>query len=103
MTRPRRTVTVPSYTIGVALLTVVACCLLTLWAGVAISNRNAARLIDRYEADKAQTEAANRDLYCELFGSQLDAFADAVSPAGKASYRAWLNLYRLAGCQPERK
>jgi hypothetical protein len=42
-------------------------------------------------------------LYCTLFGSQIDAFAEAKSPAGRASYEAWLAVYRLARCQPVRR
>lgn len=92
----------PLYTVGVAMATVLAMCLLTLWAGVSISKKNAQQLIDRYEADKVATARANQGLYCTLFGAQADAFAEATTPAGRASYEAWLAVYRLAQCQPER-
>jgi hypothetical protein len=98
----RRVIVLPVYTVGVALLTVLLFCGVTLGAAVRISNGNAKDLIDRYEADKQQTAAANKGFYCALFGSQLAAFEDATSPAGRQSYQAWLDIYRLAKCQPVR-
>jgi len=95
-------VTVPAYTVGVTIVTVLALCLLTLWGGVTISNNNASRLLAKYEADKVAAEQANRGLYCELFQSQMNALDDAKSDAGKASYKAWLAVYRLVQCQPVR-
>lgn len=98
----RRVVVVPLYTISVAIATVLLLCGLTLWAGVAISRRNAAALVAQNEADKLAAQQANRTVYCKLFGSQLDAFEDAQSPAGKASRQAWLDVYRLVRCTPTR-
>ena len=90
----------PAYTVGLAVITCVAMCLLTLWAGVTISNRNAARLLAKYEADKVAAAEQSRGLYCELFRSQMNAFDGAESDVGKASYKAWLAVYRLVHCQP---
>lgn len=93
----------PAYAVGVACLTVVALCLLTLFGGLALADRNAKRQLARYEADKVATAEANRGLYCTLFGSQIDAFAEATTPAGRASYAAWLAVYKLARCAPARR
>lgn len=98
----RRVVVVPTYTIGLAIVTVVVMCLVTLFAGVKISNSNAERLVARYERDKAVTAEQNREVYCTLFRTQMDAFDGASSPVGRASYQAWLGVYRLVGCKPAR-
>ncbi len=93
----------PWYTTVVTVVSVLAICLLTLAASVAIANANAKQQLARYEADKVATQEANRVLYCKVFGSQLDAFAEATSPAGRESYAAWLDVYKLARCQPARR
>ena len=102
MTPPRRVVTLPAYTIPLAIVTVLAACGLTLLWGVSIAKGNSAELIARYEADKVATQQQNTTIYCELFGSQLDAFADATTPTGRKSYEAWLAVYRLVNCAPAR-
>lgn len=98
----RRTVTVPAYAVAVAGVTVLALLLLTLWAGIKIADQNAANLVARYQADQAATAAANRALYCGVFGRQADVFEDAESEVGRAAHEAWLELYRFAGCEPTR-
>lgn len=104
MTRaPRKTVIVPVYWVAVAMLSVAAMVVVSTVISVALADRNARELVARYEADKQATAAANRELYCALFGSQVDAFSDAVTPTGKASLKAWLDVYELAKCQPARR
>lgn len=99
----RRVVVVPTYWVGIALATVAAFTLAMYFVSVAKANENARDLIARYEADKVRTAESNRVVYCTLFGSQADAFAEAQTPAGRASYLAWLAVYRLVRCQPVRK
>lgn len=101
--RTVRVITMPVWTVAVSIFTVLILCAATYFVSVAIADRNADRLIDRYEADKQATAEANRQVTCELFASQLDAFEDATSPAGKKSRAAWFKLYVLARCQPVRK
>ncbi len=105
-----RAVVLPLYWLVVGAVT----CLLSPVAAVAVSvnvnNRTMAaaerqRTAAQQEADR-QAEAIRREqrkVTCSLAASQLDAFAEAQSPPGKASYQAWLDLYRLAECQPIRK
>jgi hypothetical protein len=100
--RPQRVIVMPAYAVGLACLTVLALLGLTLWAGLAIAEGNAKELLDRYEADKVASQEQTRQLSCRLFGSQLDAFDEARTPAGKASHAAWLDLYRVAHCTPTR-
>ena len=100
--RPQRVIVMPAYAVALACFTALAVLGLTLWGGIAIANANARQLLDTYEADKVTSQEQTRQLSCRLFGSQLDAFAEAESPAGKASYEAWLDLYRVAHCTPPR-
>lgn len=91
---------VKTYHLGLAMVTVGLVAVVTVVISVALANQNARDLVARYERDKAATAEANRAIYCALFGSQLKAFEDAQSDVGRESYRAWLNLYRLARCEP---
>jgi len=100
---PRKMVLVPAYWIAVAMLTVAAMVAVSAVISVALADRNAKQLVDRYEADKQATAETNREFYCALFGSQADAFADATTATGKASLKAWLDLYALAECSPARR
>lgn len=97
-----RPIVMPAYAVGLACLTVVALLVLTLVGSIEIADRNAADLLRRYEADKQATAEQNKAVTCALFSSQLDAFADAESDVGRKSYQAWLGVYRLARCSPER-
>jgi hypothetical protein len=45
----------------------------------------------------------HRKVICAVFGSQADAFEDATSVAGQKARKAWLDLYKLARCEPPRK
>lgn len=99
---PRRVVVVPVYWVAVAMLSVAAMLVCSAVISIALADRNARDLVERYEADKRAAAEANRQFYCALFASQLDAFADASSPAGRKSYDGWLGVYRLAKCTPER-
>lgn len=100
---PRRPITVPLYALLALVLAAVSGPPLSIYASVQIANRNAEELVERYQRDRAVSAEQNRVIYCTLFGTQLDAFEDATSPAGRASRAAWLDLYKLARCQPERK
>lgn len=95
-------VSVPSYTLGIALLALAV----MMWATYAVSvkkaDENAQELIDRYERDKVTTAEANRQFYCAVFGTQIDVYGEAETDVGKNAYRAWLRIYRLAKCTPER-
>jgi hypothetical protein len=105
MTKPQpaqKVVVVPVYWVGLAMIGVALMLVASAVISVAVANQNSRELIARYEADKQATAAANTQLYCALFGSQLDAFGEAQSPAGQKSYAAWLDLYRLAKCTPAR-
>ncbi len=84
--------------VSVALMVIVSAVIST-----ALADRNARDLVARYEADKRATAAANRVVLCALFSSQLNAFEDATTPTGKESYKAWLQVYRLTQCEPERQ
>jgi hypothetical protein len=110
---PRKTINVPVYWLAVVMLSVAAMVVVSAVISTALADRNARALVSRYEADKAATAAtdekeraataeANRQFYCALFGSQLDAFETATTPTGKKSYDGWLGVYRLARCQPAR-
>jgi hypothetical protein len=110
---PRRTIAVPVYWLAVVMISIAAMVVVSAVISTALADRNARALVARYEADKAATAAAdekekaataeaNRQFYCALFSSQLDAFATATTPAGKKSYDGWLGVYRIARCQPAR-
>lgn len=98
-----KVVQLPRYRFWVLVLAAILGPILSLYFSVQIANRNSEQLIARYQADRARSQAASQTVYCVLFGSQLDAFKDAESPAGQASYKAWLAVYRLVHCQPERR
>lgn len=100
--QPRRVVVVPVYWVAVAMITVAAMVVVSAVISVALADRNARQLVARYEADKRATAAANQQFYCALFGSQADAFEDATTATGRASRKAWLDLYELAQCRPVR-
>jgi hypothetical protein len=99
---PRRVITVPVYWVAVIMFSVAAMVVVSAVISTALADRNARALVARYEADKRATAEGNRAFYCALFGSQLEAFSDASSPAGKKSYDGWLGVYRLAKCEPIR-
>lgn len=99
---PRRVVVVPVYWLAVVMFTVAAMVAVSAFISVSVADRNARELVARYEADKRATAAANQQFYCALFGSQADAFETATTPAGRASYKAWIDLYGLVGCLPAR-
>ena len=96
-------VTIPLYWVGAALVTMAVIGVMSIVISVGLARSNAEKQLARYEADKVATARANQGLYCTLFGSQMDAFAEATTPTGKASYEAWLAVYKLAQCQPLRK
>lgn len=110
----RRQVHVPLYAVLVLVLAALSGPPLSIYASVRIANNNSEQLIERYRADqavqaekvakeKAAAAEENRRIYCTVFSTQLDALESATTPAGMASYRAWLDLYQLAHCQPPRK
>lgn len=99
---PRKTIAVPVYWLAIIMLSVAAMVVASTVISTALADRNARELVARYEADKAASAEANRQFYCALFGSQLDAFAGATTPTGKKSYEGWLGVYRIARCQPLR-
>lgn len=96
-------VTLPRYQFWVLVLAAILGPIGSIYFSVQVANNNSEQLISRYQADRARSAAANQTVYCVLFGSQLDAFKDAESSAGQASYRAWLAVYKLVQCQPIRK
>lgn len=100
---PRRPIHMPLWSVVVLAFFSISGPILSITASVSIANHNSQRLIQRYEADQAATQNANRTIYCVLFGSQIDALEDSTTPIGQASRRAWLAVYKLARCQPERK
>ena len=91
-----------AYRNAVTLITVAVMVVASAVISTSLADRNARDLVARYEADKRATGEANRAFYCALFTSQLNAFDDATSPAGKESYDGWLGVYRLAKCEPIR-
>ena len=99
---PRKTVTVPAYWVAVVMISIAAMLVASAVISIALADRNARELVARYEADKRASAEANRQFYCALFGSQLDAFDEAKTPAGRKSYDGWLGVYRLAKCEPAR-
>lgn len=98
----RRVMVIPIYWVAWAMVTVLALSLGSFFGSIAIANQNSRELVARYRADQAATAAGNRVIYCAVFARQADVFADAESEVGKAAYEAWLQLYRLAGCEPAR-
>lgn len=99
---PRKVVTVPVYWLAIAMISVAAMVVASSVISTALADRNARELVARYEADKSATSEANRQFYCALFASQLDAFGDAETPTGRKSYDGWLGVYRLVKCEPAR-
>jgi hypothetical protein len=99
---PRKVAIVPIYWVAWAMITVAAMVIVSAVISIALADQNARELVDRYESDKRAASQANHQLYCTLFASQADAFEDATSAPGKASRKAWLDLYALAKCQPAR-
>jgi len=99
---PRKTIAVPVYWVAVVMISIAAMVVASTVISTAMADRNARKLVARYEADKAASAEANRQFYCALFSSQLDAFETATTPAGKKSYDGWLGVYRIARCQPAR-
>lgn len=99
----KSTVQVPRYWVLLGVLCVFLSPVLSFVASIQIADRNAEQLVKRYERDQAASRAQNRAVYCSVFSSQLDAFDSATTPTGQASRRAWLDLYELVDCQPERK
>ena len=100
---PRRPVHVPLWGVVVICLAAFVGPILSITASTRIARHNSETLIQQYRIDQARQTEQTRQLSCALFGSQLDAFESAESETGRASYRAWLDLYRLAKCQPERR
>jgi hypothetical protein len=109
----RRPVYIPLYAVLILVFAAFTGPPLSVYASVLIANRNSTELVRRYQADQAALAAKaaadraaqseeTRKLYCTLFSTQLDAFEEATSPAGQASYKAWLDLYKLARCEPPR-
>lgn len=98
-----KVVQLPRYRFWVLVLAAVLGPPLSIFASVQIANNNSEQLIERYRADRATQAETNKRLYCALFASQMDALEDASTPAGRASYQAWLDLYKLVQCQPIRK
>lgn len=94
---------IPVYWVAVIMISVAAMVVTSAVISTALADRNARDLVARYEADKRATGEANRQFYCRLFASQLDAFSDASSAAGRKSYEGWLGVYELARCEPPRK
>jgi hypothetical protein len=100
---PRRVVVVPVYWAAIVMVTVAVMVVASAVISVGLADRNARDLVARYEADKRATAATNQQFYCALFGAQADAFADATTATGRASLKAWLDLYELARCMPARQ
>lgn len=97
-----RKITVPVRWIVVLAFAAVSGPILSIYASVQIAQRNSAALIEKYEADRSAQRAETKRLSCALFSSQLGAFDNAESPTGQQSRQAWLDLYRLAQCEPRR-
>lgn len=100
---PFKIIQLPRYRFWVLVLAAILGPPLSIYASVQIANNNSEQLIERYRADRQAQAEANKQLYCALFASQIDALEDVSSAAGQASRRAWLDLYKLVQCQPIRK
>lgn len=94
-----RVVRVPVYWLVVGVVTCLLSPVLAIIVSVHINNKT----IAENERQRAQARAASTQVICRLAANQLDAFSNAESDTGKASYRAWLDLYRLSKCTPVRK
>lgn len=98
----RRRMSVPVYWMALIMLTVATAPIVSVAISTKIARENSAEQLARYEADRDAAAEANRGLYCTLFRTQLDAYAEAESQVGEQAYQAWLDLYRLARCTPAR-
>jgi hypothetical protein len=86
----------------------------SITASVRISQGNSAELVRRYEADQRAIEAKveaekqkasqeARRVYCGVFSTQIDALSDPSTETGERARQGWIDLYKLAECQPPRK
>ncbi len=96
--RATRVVRVPTWWLVVGVVTCLVSPILAVVVSVHVNNET----IREGERQRTAQQAETRKVVCSLATTQLDAFSDAESDVGKASYRGWLDLYRLSKCQPER-
>ena len=99
---PRRWVHIRLYWVAVVLAAVAAGPVVAVQVATKTSDDNARDIIAQYKQDQAAEQEQARQLSCRLSGSQMGAFEQATTPAGRASFEAWRELYRLARCQPAR-
>lgn len=100
---PRRPVHLPLWSVVVLCVMATFGPILSITAAVQISNKNAAELVQRYEADQQMARAAAKAIYCTLFAVQIDALTPPQAPTAARVRDAWLAIYELAQCQPPRK
>lgn len=111
---PKRPVHMPLWSVVVLCVMATFGPLASIVASIQIADRNAAELIDRYEADqqrverqveqeKLRTQAEAKAVYCRVFSTQIDALDNAQTESGEAARQGWIDLYKLAECQPPRK
>jgi hypothetical protein len=99
VTKLRREIRIPVYWVMVGLVVMVVSPILSIVVSVKINQRT----IQVNERARAEARAESSVRYCRLVGSQVDVYADAVTPVGKTAYRTWLTEYKLARCQPVRE
>ncbi len=86
----------PTRWLVVAVLT----CLLSPVVSVLISVEVNSRTAAEAERQRAAQSQEVRRVVCSVATSQMDAFAEAQSPTGQASYQAWLDLHKISNCPP---
>lgn len=104
-----RVVKVPFYWLVVGVVTCLVSPVLAVLISVYVNNRTIeaterqrTAAVAEAERQQAAQRAESQRVVCALSTTQLNAFEDAASDVGKASYRGWLDLYRLSKCQPLR-
>jgi hypothetical protein len=104
VTRPRRYVSIPAYTLVVLLLVAVISPLGAFFASVKVAENNARQnQVARDKALAASQEQA-RLVACGFFAASLDV-TDETPPstaAGIKQREKYLELYNITGCKPPR-
>lgn len=88
------------YTIIVVLMVGIASPFLSIY----MAKQSASRTIRENERVQAVAAQQSHDLVCRLFTAIIDAYDEtpSESPIVKNVRDAWLELYRVAQCQPAR-
>lgn len=105
MSREQRVVRLPLYVLIVCIALTVVSPLLSIFASVQISERNAARVIAEQQKTEAAARVEARRVACDFFALNLDVYDQTPpsTPTGRNLRQTYLEFYQLSGCQPARK